>query len=464
MMENDVVGRIRRAIDAVDPAIPAGVCIAGEEHRLCAPLARRIAAKGQVPVMRCSTGLYGERMEARWFPYSYLRMQGFADAYRGSGIELLDEADTCPQNLWSKSARSFMTHLVASCFTGLKGAKTWYVNGIRATGIPVTAAYTDVLAKNRGFLDALAREVDGTTPVGVAVPSFKEANGWHLIHDHGDFFVRGETVCTAVMPFGVPVCASSDFGDPRLVFVLGDREEVEHLSDADLKRIFSGRVLVFREAALALCRRGCAADFLGVAAERTDALFNAEWDRVNAASMSFSPSMDGSFALTCSGDGETLSELVFSPYAGAGREHVAPASVFFRNALGGRIVTSVYHGRMMNLHQYSEARKRWLAACVDRLADGAGPTLCGNDQDVLLSERMRADGARLVLAVNLNSDPIERLSLRLPSGASVEALSADGRWRPVAGAAHGGFTDLDVPLGFYEAGVVRILPSATSAD
>ena len=455
MMENDVVGRIRRAIDAVDPTIPAGVCIAGEEHRLCAPLARRIAAKGQVPVMRCSTGLYGERMEAGGFPRVYLRMQGFADAYRGSGIELLDEADTCPQNLWSKSARSFMTHLVASAFTGLKGAKTWYVNGIRTTGIPVSAAYTDVLAKNRGLLDALAREVDGTSFAGVAVPSFTEANGWHLFHNHDDFFVRGGTACTAVVPFGVPYCASSEFGDQRFVFVLGDKSEVDHLSDADLKRLFSGRVLVLRDAALALACRG-RADYLGATAERTEKLFNAEWNRVNGASMGFSPSLDGSFALRAQDGCETLSELVFSSYAGGKREIVAPASVLFTNALGGRVVTSVYHGSMMSLHQYSEARKRWLVSCIDRLSDGMTLAVCGNDQDVLLSERRGADGTRVILAVNLNSDPIAKLSLRLPPGSSVEALSADGTWRLVASVARGGFTDLDLPLGFYEAGVVRV--------
>ena len=456
MMEEDVVGRIRRAIDAVDPTIPAGVCVAGEEHRLCAPLARRIAANGQVPVMRCSTGLYAERMTAEGFPCAYLRMQGFADAYRGDNIDLLDEADTCPQNLWSKSARSFMTHLVASAFTGLKGAKTWYVNGIRATGIPVSAAYTDVLAKNRGLLDALAREVDDCRLAGVAVPSFKEANGWHLFHNHDDFFVHGGTACAAVLPFGVSVCASSAFGHPRLVFVLGDKSEVEHLSDAELKCLFSGRVLVLRDAALALVARGCAEELLGVAAGETDALFNSEWDCQNGAPMRFSPSMDGRVALTRKANCETLSELVFSPYAGGKREIVAPASVFFRNALGGRVVTSVYHGRMTGLHQYSEARKRWLISCIDRLSDGAKPTVCGNDQDVLLSERVRTDGTRLVLAVNLNSDPIERLSLRLPSDSSVEALSADGTWRPVASVSHGVFTDLDLPLGFYEAGVVRI--------
>jgi len=454
MMEDAVVGRIRRAIDSVDPSIQAGICIAGEEHRLCAPLARRIAARGQTPVMRCATGLYAERMSADRFPRVYMRMLGFEAAYRGSGIDLLDEADTCPQNLWSKSARSFMTHLVASCFVGMKGAKTWYVNGIRATGIPVSGAYTDVLAGHRGRLGALAREVEGSSFAGLAVPCFKEAKSWHMIHDHGDFFVVGNSVASALVPFGVPITASADFGSDRLVFALGDAAEVDHMSDGDLERMFSGRVLVLRDAALALVSRG-RADLIGVEVEKKPLLFSSEQDMMNNSFLAFSPSMDGSFELRPAPGCETISRFVFRPYAGAKPEPVSASAVLYRNALGGRVVTSAFHAGMMSLHQFSEGRKRWLTACLDRLVGGRFEAICGNDQDVLVSERVKPDGTRLVLAVNLNSDPISRLSLRLAGNPVVEALSADGKWRRAETSRRGEFIDVVLPLGFYEAGVVR---------
>ena len=461
MVEDAVVGRIRRAIDAVDPSIQAGICIAGEEHRLCAPLAQRIAARGQTPVMRCSTGLYTERMTAAGFPRAYLRMLGFEAAYRGSGIDLLDEADTCPQNLWSKSARAFMTHLVASCFVGMKGAKTWYVNGIRATGIPVSGAYTDVLAGHRGFLGALAREVEGSSFSGLAVPCFKEARGWHMIHNHRDFFVVGASTASALVPFGVPIAASADFGSDRLVFALGDAAEVDHLSDGDLERMFSGRVLVLRDAALALVRRG-RADLIGLEIEEKPLLFSSEQDMANDAFLSFSPSMDGSFELRPAPGCETISRFVFRPYAGATPEPVSASAVLYRNALGGRAVTSAFHAGMMSLHQFSEGRKRWLTACLDRLAGGRFEAVCGNDQDVLVSERAKPDGTRIILAVNLNSDPISRLSLRLAGDPVVEALSADGKWRRAETSRCGEFVDFAMQLGFYEAGVVRV--SARPAD
>ena len=70
--------------------------------------------------------------------------------------------------------------------------------------------------------------------------------------------------------------------------------------------------------------------------------------------------------------------------------------------------------------------------------------------------RVKPDGTRLVLAVNLNSDPISRLSLRLSGDPVVEVLSADGKWRRVETSRRGEFVDVALQLGFYEAGVVRI--------
>ena len=160
-MLEGVVKCARAAIDAVDPSIPSGICIANEEHLFCAPLARAMAAKGQVPVMRTATASYLERMAAAGVPRCICRMMGFAEYYRESGIDLLCEADTWPHNLWSKSARSFFTHLANAAFTGMVGAKTWYVNGHKGP-FPVSRSYTDVLAENRDFLPALLREVAGS--------------------------------------------------------------------------------------------------------------------------------------------------------------------------------------------------------------------------------------------------------------------------------------------------------------
>jgi len=456
MMEKDVAGRIRAAIDAVDPSIPAGICVAGEEHYLAAPLARILAAKGQTPVMRCSTGLYLEGMSAATFPRNFGRMLGFAEYYRGSGIDLLDEADTCPHNLWSKSARSMFTHLAASCFVGMQGAKTWYVNGVKPTGIPVTRAYTDVLAENRGYLSALAGAVRDSEMTGLAMPCFTNHPNWHLAGNHVEFFVEEGASGWAAVPFGVPFGASRDFEDGRRVLALTTAREVARLSDADLRRILAGRVFIFRDAAIALTDRGFAG-LTGAEVAKRQAMFSAERDLVRGARLPYASSLSGSVDLVPATGAERLGEFVYAPYAGAEDEVVGPSTVLFRNGLGGQVVVTAYHPGMYWLHAYNEGRKRWFVDCVDRLSpDGARPTVCGNDQHMLLAERATGVGGRLVMAVNLNPEPVRRLSLRIPEGRSVEVLAPDGVWRRVEGVREGDFLLLPVSVDFYQTVVVRI--------
>jgi len=447
MIEEHVVGRIRRAIDAVDPSIRGGICVAGEEHRFCLSLARRMAAKGQMPVMRASTGCYCERMTCANVPYNVLRMLGFAEYYRGEAVDILNEADTCPQNLWSKSARSFFSHLAMSAFIGFRGAKTWYVNGLRASGFPVTRAYTDVLAENRGFLTALAKEIEGSEMRGLALPCFTNFPNWHLVKNHDEFFVEtqsaGPLVCT---PFGVPFCAAREFGAPGRIYALTSAEEVRRLTDADCDRLFSGNVIVFRDAALELTKRGKEA-LTGVRAELAPLKFNAEYDRRTKASMSYSPAMDGSVRFMAADGCERLSDFIYRPYAGAKDfETVAPACVLYRNRLGGTVVTVAYHDGLYGLHRYSEARKAWLLNIVDRLSSEP-LAYCLNDQDVLVFERRKPDGTRLVLVTNLNSEPIRDLRLRSPEGSQIERMTSDGAWKGVASG---------IAVGFYETVVLRI--------
>lgn len=457
LIEEHVVGRARAAIDAVDPTIPGGICIPGQEHWHAEPSARRFAAKGQTPILRTATGNYDERLGASWMPWLVCRMSGFVEYFRGHGVELLCEADTCPQNLWSKGARAFHTHMAMSAFLGMRGAKTWYVNCLRSDGAPVTRAYTDVLAENRGFLDGVARAVEGSTSDGVAVPCFTTHPGWHAVKNPYQFFFSSNEAYTRVnagafacAPFGVPYRMCRDFGDRNVVFLLSNASEVERLTDAELEKLFSGRVFVFREAALAMTKRG-RSDLMGVEAAAKELVFTAERVKGSGAFIGFSPKLDLSAELKALPGAEAVSDLVFRPYVGSQDVSVvAPASVFYRNRLGGAVVTSVYHGKMYGLHQLSEDRKAWFVDCIDRLSGNTQTLVCGNDLDVLCASRRTADGARLVMAIDLNPDPVRRFRFRAGDVTKAEAMDAHGAWRPVAFTRDGVWTELDASGAFYE--------------
>ena len=427
-MIEGVVKRARLAIDAVDPSIPGGICVASEEHLCCAPLARAIAAKGQTPVIRTSTAAYIERMTAAAVPRCICRMMGFEEYYRGSGIELLCE---------------------------MNGAKIWYVNGHKGL-FPVSRNYTDVLAENRGLLPALAEAVSGTEWEGLAIPCFTNFPNWHLVNNHSEFFVAtdnaGANVC---IPFGIPFQTVRDFDADR-VYALSTAAEIARLSDDDLRRILSRRAVIFRDASIALTKRGF--DRLtGVRATTRDIAFTCERDCMSGNDIANSP-MSGSALFEADPSAEVLSTLGFRPFVGSKRYDVAsPATVLFSNAIGGRVLTVQYHLGMSKYHMYSEARLAWLLASLDRLSEHL-TFAAGHDQDMLVLVRRNATGEHIILTENLNPDPIRHLSFRMASEPrNVQRLEGDGTWRTVNAKFDGVKLVCDTTLAFYEAAVLRLV-------
>ena len=456
-MVEGVVKRARRAIDAVDPTIPGGICMSGHEYFLCLPYAQALAAKGQRPVIRNASGMYNERMAAAGVPRNITRMMSTSEFYRGVDVDMICEADTCPHNLWSKSARSFFTHMVNSAFVGDVGAKAWYVNAHKG-GFPVSRNYTDILAENPGFLSEMVREVAGSTWEGVAVPCFTNFPNWHLMGETREFFVEGGNAGAQVFaPFGIPFCTARDFDDDR-VYALLSAAEVARLSDDDLRRMMSRKLMVFREAALALTERGMA-DLTGVEARKEKLAFNREHDALHDIDLPYSP-MSGSVRFTVRNGAEVLSTLGYRPYAGAkDYEPVTPATVLYANALGGRVLTVQYHDKMYSLQLYSASRQAWLRAALAKLSGAPVRFASGLDQDLVVLVRRKANGAWIVLAENLNSDPVKRLRLAVPGAAyRVERLMGDGSWAVLPSRVEKGFLTCDpgTPLAFYEAAMLRV--------
>ena len=453
MIEEEVVGRARAAMDAVDATIPGGVCVAAEEHFLCAPLARRFAAKGQRPVLRISNGCYNERGWGARIPWRICRAPAFAEYYRQSGIDLIAEADTCPHTLWSKSAQSFFSHLVCGAFAGLSGAKVWYVNGRKGQSrTPVSPKYAETLERHRGYLDSLATEVEGTEPYGVAVPCFTNFPNWHFMGEARQFFLEPSNAGSDVfVPFGIPFRVSKAFGTG--VFAIRSAEEVARMTDGELDKFFSGRVLVFREAALALTRRG-RGDLIGAEARMDRLAINVERDSLTGEMMGRSPVNGDEVRLTPCRGATTLSTLGFEEN---GRyESVVPSAVFGHNRLGGSVVTVSYSTDMLHLFVFSEARKRWLLALLDRLCGQPLSLVAGHDQDVLVWARRKGDGAFLALAENMNPEPIDQLAFRLSAGHwRAERLSDNGVWQAVPCRRKGEFVELPVSVPYFATAVVR---------
>jgi len=453
-----VAATLRAGIDAVDPTIPAGSCMPGWCYRFNHTTAQAFAAAGQPALMRLANGNYQERGRGT---VDFLRILALTQAYYAYHHDkvpiLLSEADTCPHHLWSRSATSWHAHLAMTFFTGLQGAKLWYVNAHKGD-VRVSRNYTDMMAVHRRFYPALVQAMKGSRAEGLLVPCLTNFPSWHPVTNPRENFASEVSWGRNVLGrMGIPFTASCDYTREG-VWALGGVETVERLSDEDLRQILSHRVLVEGGAARALAARGFTS-FLGVSAVTTNALFTGEMEVGTGARCRLFPS-DRCPTLTAHPGARVFSHLVYAPYSGAhAQERVAPAATLFENSLGGRVAVSAWHFGVSGDQLVDEARKAWLVRLVDAVAGGAVTPVVENAQDVCLLAAAAADGALLLAVFNLNYDPMTTIDLRTPTVAhAVEILSPDGAWRAASVAADGHHLRIRHALPCYGTAILRVRP------
>ena len=424
---NDLVDLARASLDRVDPTIPSGACTPYREHRFAGETARRLAAKGQAPVLRIDNALYMHRTLTT-FPDCVAHTQAMVDYWKGIP-NLLDESDSFPHHRYSLSAALLDLKLQSAAFNGLTGSKLWYVNGHRGA-FPVSRRYTDVLAAHRGLYSAIVRATRGTRLAGLVAPTLGGRRPWHWSMQSESFAASDSWPTRMCASFGIPFVHRATVGEDEIC-LLGGEETVNALSDAELEAIFRGKVLVDGYAALTLTERGLSR-LLGAKAERTKPLYNFERDAASGVDYPFSRK-DVTPQLTPLVKGaRTLTELCYSPYSGSPDvKAVAPGALALTNALGGRVVVTAYfaNGFAWEMPQ-SDVRKAWLLRLLGELGWNDFTALA--DQDVTLLKRTAADGSTLLALFNLGFDPLESVRLRVPAAVvSVERLDAHGVWRPV---------------------------------
>ncbi|MBR6371655.1 MAG: hypothetical protein IKS20_00595, partial [Victivallales bacterium] len=134
----DFCRNIRAAIDAVDPSIRCGVSGPGREQNMFGEMARAAAGPNTRPFVRVGNAMYFEG-SAKALPRRVYQTQ--VQKMGCLGVEdILDESDTYPHDLYSKSVSGMHSHICAALVNGLNGAKLWIENFINAeAGRPNTA-------------------------------------------------------------------------------------------------------------------------------------------------------------------------------------------------------------------------------------------------------------------------------------------------------------------------------------
>ncbi|MDD3544248.1 MAG: glycoside hydrolase family 2 TIM barrel-domain containing protein [Kiritimatiellae bacterium] len=459
-MVNDVCRLLREGIDSVDPSIPGGVSIPGWVWATRnAPEAAKIMAGTGPTFARLCNGQYSENTIRGDLPNNVLFSQAMVEWFGGRINSILDEADTYPQNLWSKSASAMHAKLVAGAFVGLKGCKVWYVNS-RKGDYPVSRHYTDILAGHKGYYNAISLAESETVPTGVRIPCHRrfpvntvmqvgsgaerkrpqDANGWTEI-------VFGR--------FGVPFSATLDL-DKEGVYAVAGTEAVARFSDEELERLLSRKLLVDADAARSIAARGFSG-LMGTAVKEGGLKFTGERDEKSGDDIGFA-SWFKPPVFEPARDAAVLSWLVRRPYFGAVEfTRVSPSAVKCRNRLGGTVVSVAYNMKMGVTYQYGEARQRWLWRILDELNGRPFDNISGDPQNMLVLARRHDDGREIVAAVNLNPDPLDALRFRRAQKPSaVEAMAADGEWVKTGFAWEGGMLTVPGPVRCYGDKIVRI--------
>lgn len=452
MQEDTVIGfatLIREAIDSVDPSIPGCACMPGGEPWRAGRTAKAMAAKGQLPTLRVCNGQYSE-FRGDDFAARVLSTQFFYNLWKKDIPCLLDESDTFPHNLWSKSSRSFHAKLASGLFCGLKGGKLWYVNA-HLRGLPISRNYTDILADHRGYYAAIIAAVEGAEPLGVLIPVHDdptERPGWSNC--------ESGWVMESFGIYGIPFRAEGDLSKDGIWALSGRDTVLKRFTKEELRRILSHKVLIDGSAAAALTELGMA-DLIGVRAAREGAMFHCE--EMDEISLKLTPSDEVPVLKPLDG-ARPLSWLVRKDSATNARERVAPGATAFRNALGGHVVVSSWHSGVSYYARRSQQRQLWVGRFLEEL-DAGFAVRSADAQDTLVLAARAKDGTTLVQLVNLCYDPLEKISLKV-SGAikTAEYLDKHGAWRPLDFTAADGILRLSLRLEMMEEHIIRLTLSA----
>ena len=433
---------VRDAIDHADPRIPCSFCLCAEDVRHAPAVARILAGEGQPPVIRINNGRYLQdslRTIPQWL-YSTARQV----AALTPDITVLCEPDTCPQNRHSTSASMLLAHLLLSAFEGCGGAKLW-ITRMAAFEPNSGTAYREALCRFAGMVDATL--VMRPQWAGVRIPLPEEPpfnfpprqvpDGWH----------------GTLGRMGVPI----HFGKgPALVTTLSG-SQIDEFSDDELGEVFQGNVLLDGSAAETLDRRGLS-DLCGCGA--------LAWNlpHVSLETLADGTPMQAAGKYThlrpLSAAAEITSTLWHRAYPFAeSRTELAPGAVVVRSSVGGVITIANWLGGewFEAFGMLNESRKAQLVTLLNRLSPL--PVWYPDDAELLLKAGTLADGARVVVAVNLGLDCLSELPLRgswLDPVPEIRRMQGDGSWRALELRRDGGGYVLATSLAPLEVAILRL--------
>ncbi len=427
----------RAAIDSVDPTIQGINCTSGFVCESVHLTNKIFAGEGNPTTVRIPNGIYAP-YSIRGFS-SLMRSTAICSArLRANGIEnILAETDTIPFNRYAKSARYLHAHYTASLMEGLVGAKHWLT---RTSSYELASgkAYRDILAKHRGFYEALvpvAREIEwlgiGHVYTEQTKFSFTKQNPW----SSGEDFFTTQILERMGLPFF--------FTDRRSSAVYLEASNVDAISDDRLRELFEGgSVFCDAPAAERLAARGFS-EYLGVTlepwGEHPHVNFEC-FDAESEACLRVTPQKSHRYLTPTN---EKVRIASHNIRINDGRVELLSPGVTVYERGNGRL-TVVFCGTPNAYFTYgegfsflNESRKAQLISLLREA--GALPIWCDGDDEICLRAGRLRDGTVVAALYELGIDPTDTIVLGLETKPTkIERLEPDGsrrelKWRELGG-------------------------------
>ena len=430
-----LAARVRATIDTVDPTIRVCLCqsgfvdIDGDSTEKVA----RAFAGGTRPMVRvCGAGYFAK--DAAEMPVSLSHVFWTAQ-HLSPDIEMIHETDPYPHTRFYSSSLYLYSELAGAVMAGLTG--TYYY----------CTQYNDDPLGDPGYAARFRTEERRLAAVRDLRATMRSC-GVRMVYDPAEAYLFRETESSnafGMLPvdayflgkMGLPMTAVEDASAAVLFGTTPNG-----LSDAQVEKVLSGGVLVDAEAAVLLTKRGfgdllgCTAveepkgmfyDYEGIlpaagCSARGKKLYNRRYDFKPI--IGWTPAKNVAAKLTPKDGAEELSSL----FDIDGRR-VAPATLLFRNAKGGRVaVMSRSLDTQPHPSIYSDRKQELLMNVFAKLSNGA-LDVCAPTPPGTWLLTAKNDRQLLMMVENLSGEPRDDFVLRFSSewtGGAVSRLAADG--------------------------------------
>lgn len=444
----DFIKVIRAELDKVNPDAYGILCTVSSQVPDMAKLAAATGGKNP-PAIRVGSGLYLER-EPRAIVWRTTRTAIQVASHRDNLAEMIDESDTCPHNLFSKTAHTMNLHIVFGLLHGLDGGKLWIANTRFYAPEPIIK-FPQTIGKNQGLYRELHRTLKGVKWHGpvLSVPapesdprpefpgSFSNEMGW--IDQMTGFF-------------GLPyACEKAEVKGVHLL----TGPQIKYFTAAELKRFLSEGCILDASAAIELEKRNLGY-LTGVRPEPITSKISAgEWMKYfDNPIRVFGKRQYEILPRDPKNAPEYISEFRDTDYTqSATNRKVCNGCAVFTNELGAKVVTVPFDVLDSRISIVPE-RQEYMRKIFDLM--GVLPAWSPEPFDVFFRFGTLKNGQDIAAVCNVSYEPMEDVRIgvkKLP--AKIEKLARDGGWDECRFSVGNNIITIDDQLHCADAGIYK---------